>query len=574
MPSREDLRGTLLRIDGKGYRAYKAIEDSYDFGSFCLVIDHVQGDPFASPSRVRVVVEVTRSGFPAEFYRNKIRSMAFRDYLARAFDKRVRSIVKGKRGIGKSGLISIDRGGQEVLDRTAVVMDGENLEARFIVGLPAAGRTILGQEAIAIFFQEIPRVVEGSFFAESVSISNLRKHVEIIEDQEFLRDHLDDLGVVAFVGNGSILPRRSGVDDRPLEENVVSFMSPPELEIGVDLPNRGRLDGMGIPRGVTLIVGGGFHGKSTLLHAIERGVYCHLPNDGRERVVTHNGAVKIRAEDGRNVERVNIEPFISNLPMGRGTRAFSTENASGSTSQAANILEAVEVGAKVLLLDEDTSATNFMIRDQRMQALVAKDKEPITPFVDKVRTLYEDVGVSTVMVMGGSGDYFDVADTVIMMDTYVPQAVTSQAKEIAREQASHRVTEGGLRFGSVVSRKPLASSFDPRRGKHDRKIDAKGLSSILFGKTVIDLACLEQLVDMSQTRAIGYLIDYYARRYVDNTNNLHDGLRRALGDVEEKGLDILVPYRVGNLAIPRIYELAGAINRLRTLRVHQTSQNS
>jgi len=388
--SRDHLRGILLRIDGKGYKAYKAIQGGYDFGSFVLFIDHVQGDPFASPSRVRALVDLTQSGIPPELYRSQVRSVALRDHLARIFDERLKSVVRGQRGMGKSGLISIDRGGQEIIDRTAVVMSGGNIETRFVVGLPAAGRTILGREALEVFFDEIPKVVQGSLFAESLSLSGIRDHVETVENQKFLRDRLDDLGLVAFVGNGSILPRKSGVDDRPMQADVVSFRSPPELEMEVDFPNQKSLKGMGVPRGVTLIVGGGFHGKSTLLHAIERGVYDHLPGDGREFVVTHSGATKIRAENGRHVEKVNIEPFISQLPMAKETKAFSTENASGSTSQAANILEALEVGAKVLLVDEDTSATNFMIRDQRMQALVAKDKEPITPFVDKVRRLYEE----------------------------------------------------------------------------------------------------------------------------------------------------------------------------------------
>lgn len=571
MRSREDLRRTLLRIDGKGYKAYRDIEGGYDFGSFCLSVDHVQGDPFASPSRVRSVVDLAKSGIPEEFSRSRIRRMALRDYLARAFDTRLKGLVKGRRGIGTSGLISIDRGGQEVLDRTAVVINGGSLEARFVVGLPAAGRTILGKESLEIFFHEIPRVVDGSLFMESLSVAAIRGHIETIEAQEFLRDRLDELGLVAFVGDGSILPRRSGVDDRPLKENVVAFLSPQELEVEIVLPNGGRMRGMGIPRGVTLIVGGGFHGKSTLLSAIERGVYNHLPGDGRERVVAQRGAVKIRAEDGRKVEKVNIEPFISHLPMDKDTRSFSTENASGSTSQAANILEALEIGAEVLLVDEDTSATNFMIRDQRMQALVAKEKEPITPFVDKVRALYQDLDVSTILVMGGSGDYFDVADTVIMMDTFQPRCVTKQAKAIAQKQASRRTDEGGPSFGVVTSRKPLASSFDPRRGKRGVKIDAKGLATILFGRTTIDLTCLEQLVDVSQTRAVGLLIHYYGERHLDQTVDLCEGLQRVFRDLDEKGLDVLAPHKVGNLALPRIFEAAGAINRMRTLRVLQRS---
>jgi predicted ABC-class ATPase len=324
---------------------------------------------------------------------------------------------------------------------------------------------------------------------------------------------------------------------------------------------------MGIPQGVTLIVGGGFHGKSTLLNAIERGVYNHIPGDGREYVVSNQAAVKIRAEDGRRIERVNISPFINNLPFGKDTVRFSTDNASGSTSQAANIMEALEAGAQVLLIDEDTSATNFMVRDERMQELVVKAKEPITPFVDKVRKLFADQGVSTILVMGGSGDYFDVADTVIMMENYQPLCVTEQAATIARKHVSSRIDEGGDVFGEVTPRHPLKGGFDPSRGKREVKIDVKGLRTILYGTTNIDLSYLEQLVDMSQTRAIGLMIHYYAERYLESAPSLKEGMELVMQAVQEKGLDCLLPYTVGNLAMPRAFEVSGAINRMRTLQV-------
>jgi predicted ABC-class ATPase len=396
----------------------------------------------------------------------------------------------------------------------------------------------------------------------------VKAHVEAAEDQEHLRGMLPQEGLVAFIGDGSILPRRSGVDDRSLEHGAIPFHYPRDLVVEFELPNRGHVAGMGIPEGVTLIVGGGFHGKSTLLNAIERGVYNHIPGDGREMVVTHPGTVKIRAEDGRNIEKVNISPFINNLPLGKDTVRFSTENASGSTSQAANIMEFLEMGAKVLLIDEDTSATNFMVRDERMQELVAKKKEPITPFVDKVQKLYRDLKVSTILVMGGSGDYFDVADTVIMMDGYRPRCLTNAAKEIAERHATKRIDEGGATFGEITSRKPRIESFDPSRGRKEVKIDAKGLRTILYGRTTVDLSYLEQLVDTSQTRSIGLFIHFYAQHHIHRGSPLREGLERCFQELEEQGLDMLLPYRVGNLAKPRIYEVAGATNRMRTLRIH------
>jgi len=567
MSSRDDLKAILIRIDGKGYKAYKDIEGRFDFGTFTLHIDHVQGDPFAAPSRLRVHVPLSKAGFPPALYEKRIRRIAFQDFIARRFEATQFRVAKGHRGMGKSGLISIASGKQEILERSAVSIDDQGIEVRFTVGLPADGRRILGKEAAAIFFQEIPKIIETSLFYQHFDPSEAKRHVEVAEDQEAIRGQLEGRGLVAFIGDMSILPRRSGVDDRPLLQNAIPFYFPPELEAEIEVPNRGRIKGMGIPKGVTLIVGGGYHGKSTILNAIGRGVYSHLPGDGREYVVTLDSAVKIRAEDGRSVEKVDISPFINNLPQGKDTVRFSTENASGSTSQAADIIEALEMGSKLLLIDEDTSATNFMVRDERMQALVTKDKEPITPFVDKVKKLYNDLGVSTILVMGGSGDYFDVADTVIRMDHYQPRCVTSAAKEIALKHQSKRVDEGGTSFGGITERKPLAQSFDPSRGPREVKIDAKGVKTILFGSTAIDLSYLEQLIDPSQTRAIGLMIHYYSENYLGKTHSLREGLAKVMEDVQEKGFDILLSYKVGNLAMPRIYELAGAINRMRSLKI-------
>lgn len=565
---KEDLKTILLRIDGKGYKAYKEIEGSFDYGSFLLHIDHVQGDPFATPSRIRVCLPIKRTGFPTSLFDNRIKRIALQDLIARKFEEVRSRVTRGHRGTGWSGAIQIDFGGQEILERSSVSIHGQEVGIRFTVGLPAEGRRILGKEAMAIFFQEIPPLIEQTLNYSFYDPTETQTHVEVAEDQETIRVQLEEKGLVAFIGNGSILPRRSGIDDRPLIKGAVPFYSPQELEVEMELPHhRGKVKGMGIPKGVTLIVGGGFHGKTTLLRAIERGVYPHLPGDGREYVVAHSSAVKIRSEDGRSVEKVDISPFINHLPQGKDTLRFSTENASGSTSQASNIMEALEMGSKLLLIDEDTSATNFMIRDERMQELVSREKEPITPFLDKVRQLYRDHGVSTILVMGGSGDYFDVADTVLMMDHYQPRWVTEKAKEIALRHLSKRLNEGGDHFGPIPERKPLGQSFDASRGRREVKIEAKGLRTLLYGSTTIDLSGLEQLIDPAQTRAVGLMMHYYSEHYLEGTRSLREGLGKVIEDVMERGFDILLPYKVGNLAMPRLYEVAGAINRMRTLKI-------
>jgi predicted ABC-class ATPase len=569
MKSADELQNTIHRIDGRGYKAYKDIEGVYNFGEYDLYIDHVQGDPFASPSRIRVRVPQDIAAFPPDTSHSRSREIALRDFITRLFYGAAKRISRGNRGTGKSGEISIERPGQEVLERTSAFVTGDYVETRFLMGLPAFGRRIAARHAIEMFFNELPEIIRTSMFFKNLDRGKLYEHIETAEDADHLREELGKLNLVSFVADGAILPRRSGIDSRPLHEgNVVSFESPESLSVKIKLPNGGDITGMGIPRGITLIVGGGYHGKSTILNALELGIYNHLPGDGREFVVSNPQTVKIRAEDGRRIEKTCISPFISNLPFGKDTVSFSTDDASGSTSQAANIIEATELGCQVLLIDEDTSATNFMIRDHRMQELVSKQKEPITPFVDKVKLLYRDRGISTILVIGGSGDYFDVADLVICMMEYRPHDVTAESRAIAEKYRAERLAEGGDEFGEVIGRIPLIHSFDPSRGRREVKINSKGLQSIAFGRHLIDLGAIEQLVDINQTRAIGDAIQY-ARKYMDGKRTLSEIIAMVLQDIEKRGLDVLSSRPVGDYALFRGLELGAAINRLRTLEVKQ-----
>jgi predicted ABC-class ATPase len=563
---RRDLEALLRRIDGRGYPAYKDLARSYDMGGFVLKVDHVQGDPFASPSRLRVVVPQREAGFGHRDYGLRARRRGLCDLLCRAFAQEA-SRAGSRRGSGRSGVVDMARPGQEVLERSAVLVDEEAVEGRFVVGLPARGRRILGREAAEMLCGDLPGIVARSLHRDALDEDAIVQHLDAAEDATALRDGLRALGLVAFVADGAVLPRHSGVDDRPMERSAVPFRSPDSLRVSLDLPHAGRVQGMGIPEGVTLIVGGGYHGKSTLLRALERGVYDHLPGDGRERVVTVPEAVKIRAEDGRSVAGVDISPFIDRLPMGRDTSSFSTSDASGSTSQAAGIVEAVETGARVLLLDEDTSATNFLIRDHRMQELIHRSSEPITPLLDKVRQLHADLGVSTILVMGGSGDYFDVADTVIAMQAYEPWDATAQAHEIARRFVAARQPEGGDRFGEVAARRLRGSSLDPSRGRREVSLKVRGTDTIIFGEHEIDLGGVEQLVDPCQTRAIAEALDHVRRRHLDGDRTLADVLDRVDAELDEGGLDAIQGRPAGDLARFRRFELAAALNRLRGLQV-------
>ena len=550
-----DLARRLTALDGRGYSSYKQLRGTYDLGPCRLVIDHVQVDPFAPPSLMRLVVDRDAAGLPEDLVNDARGRVATCDFLAR---------VLAGAAARTDERISIGAPGQEVLERTTVTLTADAVEARLAAELPASGRRIQGRRAARLLTEELPRLAEAALLHESLDAEALRAHVDLHRDQEALRDQLAGRGLVALVGDGAILPRRSGDSDLPMTEGAVPFESPASLRVSIDLPSGRRVSGMGIPDGVTVIVGGGYHGKSTLLRALERGIHPHIAGDGREWVITRRDAAAIRAEDGRAVTGVDISPFISGLPSGTDTRSFSTADASGSTSQAASLVEAVDAGASALLIDEDTSATNFMLRDERMRALIPADREPITPFVQRVRPLREERGVSTVLVAGGSGAFFDVADHVIALDAYVPRDVTDQARALADDPPAPQVPV----FTAPRPRCPDPDSLRPPDAR--KPASARGRATIRLGREHFDLAAVTQLVDPAQTQAIAHALDRLAELLAtDGPLPLADAVRILEERIDEGGLEALSPHRghPGHLARPRPLEIHAAVNRWRHLRI-------
>jgi predicted ABC-class ATPase len=557
------LGATLDRIDRKGYGAYRDLSGPHDFDSFTLSVDRVQRDPFAPPSLIRI--RTTENPFDPKLFDNPVRKVAFEDFLTRSVEREIRRVVRGNRGSGGSGRVEIQRTSQVVLPRTSMVVAPDYVEARMAVGLPARGRSVDARAASTVLLEELPEVARRGLVPAphgGVDLEEAKLHVEAVEDASYLRGRLPELGLVAFVADGAVLPRESGASDRPLGGGVVPFASPEEYRVEVDLPNGSVVSGMGVPEGVTLVAGGGFHGKSTLLSALSWGVYDHVPGDGRELVVAREDAVKIRAEDGRSVSGVDISAMIGELPGGRGTEDFSTPNASGSTSQAANIAEAIEAGTSLLLVDEDTSATNFMIRDERMRELVRN--EPISPFIDLVQPLYRSLGVSTVVVVGGVGDYLDVADRVILLEDYVPSDATPRAREV-RVMFPPRAPLAPREVHPPRERAVDPSPIDLRRGKR-QAARGRGLPAIELGRERVDLSYLEQLAEAGQTEAVARIIgQWVASGEIRSMRNLLAG---ALDAVAENGLDSLGSFRghPGEMSLPRAQELAASMNRIRPLR--------
>ena len=560
----QKLANLLTNVEGQGYKAYKRLQGEYQFAEFLFSIDHVQGDPFAEPSRCRVVLPLKTTALPDGLYDNPVRRIALEDYFGRRFAAAIGAKCGGSRGSGHSGKFEIASYGQQVLQRSSVSINAPLLEVRFQIGLPADNRRIDASLARVMLFDELPAIVESALIDIGQHQDEAEQHVNCVEDQQYLRDQLESHHLIAFIADGSNLARQSGVDDRPLSDSI-RIKAPDSIAIELPLKHHSPVVGVAFPKGVNLIVGGGFHGKSTLLRAIEQGVYDHIPGDGRELVVSDPSCFKLQAEDGRAISGVDIQPFIQNLPGGKDCSFFTTTNASGSSSQAASIVEAISAGVKTILLDEDTSASNFLIRDARMQSLVPKEKEPITPLLQRIRQLHDQHDISVVIVMGGSGDYFSVADRVVMMDSYQPVDMTSSAHELAQTPV---VAESGC--ADIVQRSariPVNNCLSVLGPSGKPKIKAFGTRLLQFGMEEIPLQSLEQLVDTAQLLSIGYLIENYQQDSSSQDNDVVAGLGRQFEQLKRNGFDSITPYPMGKLALPRLQELVAVVNRMRLLKL-------
>lgn len=586
MKSSEELRALLRSIDHKGYPAYKSLAGEWKFTRFVLGIDHVQGDPFASPSSLHIELPVQTTGIPEAYYQKTCSRIALQDFLIRQMGKQFEQYQFKAKGSGKSGLLLISRCGQEILERSACQIAGGKLTVRFQVGFPAFGRTIHAGELDKILFDFLPKCVENSLFYERLDKRRVERTVWLAEDQQAIRELLKREKLAAFVANGSVLPRKSGVSELPMKESV-AFQSPVSMERTFELPHRGKITGMAIPQGITLIVGGGYHGKSTLLEAIQAGVYNHIEGDGREYVITDETAVKLRAEDGRSVRNVDISLFINDLPNKKDTGCFTTEDASGSTSQAAGVVEGMEAGAKLFLVDEDTSATNFMVRDEFMKQVISREKEPITPFIERVRDLYEKAGISTIMVAGSSGDFFHVADRVLLMDCYRAVDITEKVKELCAKRPEFKLQTREFsmpEFRRILPAYERAENSRNHRGRGDRdkegrgqggasekasryehmKVRASGLEEFSLDRETVNVRYLEQLADEEQTTALAYLLRYALEQVQDGRKTVQETVQTLMDTLEKKGWSAFCSsYVPGGLAVPRVQEVYACLNRFR-----------
>ena len=562
MSTSSNLKQMLSSIHRKSYPAYKGLKGIYDFGIYLLCIDHVQGDPFASPSNVSIRLPRKTAGFPAFCFASPCTRIALQDYLTRNFEEQIQKFSFRAKGSGKSGLISITRCGQEILERTACQITEKDILVRFTVGFPANGRTINAPELEKIFFDFLPQCVARALCYKNLPARTVEQVIWLAEDQEFIHGELERRNLAAFVADGAVLPRQSGISQKPMKGSI-PFQSPDSLRIQMDLPHKGTISGMGVPNGITLIAGGGYHGKSTLLNALELGVYNHIAGDGREYVITDSTALKLRSEDGRFIKDVDISLFINDLPNKKDTRCFSTLDASGSTSQAAGIVEGIEAGSRVFLLDEDTSATNFMVRDAFMQKVIGRHKEPITPFLERAGDLYRRMGISTILVAGSSGAFFHIADLVLQMDNYQAKDITKKVKELCRE---YPLSSSDIpAFSEPSCRRVFNVSASLSDDRKESKIKVYGKDSFSLGKNTVDLRYIEQIADAEQTAALGGLLRYAKENLADGKKTIPQIIDLLEKLLEEKGLAGITSssYTPCGLAMPRRQEIFSCFNRYR-----------
>ena len=561
MQQSTDLQNMLHSIHRKSYPAYKSLKGAYQFGHYILSVDHVQGDPFASPSHISIRIPHKTAGFPKEYYKDPVTKITLCDYLTRQFEQQINRFSFRAKGSGKSGLISVSHCGQEVLKRTACEITDQGITARFFIGFPANGRTVNSVELEKILFDFLPICVQKAFLYKNLDAKKLEEAIFLAEDQAYIREQLKKEALAAFVADGAILPRESGISSHPMKDSI-PFQSPDTLRVTMTLPHKGKITGMGIPEGITLIVGGGYHGKSTLLNALELGVYNHVPGDGREYVVTNDTALKLRSEDGR---------FIKDLPNKKDTSCFSTEDASGSTSQAAGIIEGIEAGSKVFLLDEDTSATNFMVRDSFMQKVIAREKEPITPFLERAGDLYHKAGISTILVAGSSGAFFHIADTVIQMDSYYPLDITHMVKTLCSQYPLPEISVPGFHFPKSCRIMTKAASAAPRSPRRDSdrpdrlKTKTHGKDGFSIGRQDVDLRYIEQIVDTEQTASLSILLKYAVEHLIDGKRTLPEIVEYLIKELDRKGLGFFSnnSYISCGYASPRAQEIYSCFNRYR-----------
>lgn len=571
MKDKQEFYELLGEIDGREFSEYNRIIGDYDFARYILKVTRIPNEADDASTLFVVRVPSAIAGFPPNLYTTAIRRTALEDLLVRKISASIeRTAAYDDQGLSRRRL-SVATPGQKILPRSALVISDDFIEARLTVQLPARRGRILGEEARHVFFEELPAVVNASLIYCNLEETEVDQFVDLMEDADAIRQALPTRGLIGFVGEGSFLIR---VDrsDRPDYDRDVPFVVPEEMLVDIDVPNKGRVRGMGIPSGITVILGDAYSGRTELMKALAAGIYNHVPGDGREYVITMPDTVYIAAEDRRSVQRVDISAFVRQNPAGRDVRQYTTTHADPCAAQAAAVAEALEVGARALLFDESDSNSGFLCQDSRLKGLASRAEPRLIPLSACARQMVDELGLS-IVVAGASSvtEFIPVADTVLRVDDYQVTNVTREAKQLAIQPSELKPDSAALTRLVEYSRWVVPSSLDPSSGRHDAVVGAESLHQLRFGKHVIDLTAVTQLADTYQTETIGLILYYAKNRYLDEGRPIREILDLIDRDLSTEGLECLTRDLRGDLARPRRYEIAAALNRLITLRISRAA---
>ena len=554
----------IRTLNGKNYGLYKSLADKpWDFGDFVLEFIHVQGDPYAPPSRVLLRSKLATLGYAPEWSSGFERRLALSDFLLR----RLGGLVQEKYS-GKDAAVVFDSAGPEMLVRNSLWIDNGELRACLQVRLPGDGRKIQAEAAAEILTMVMPDLVSAGLYYNKADEPAMQEHYRVLAERKEILEQLDGHGLCAFVPDGAVLPRASGLSEMPLE-NAVPFNAPDGLAVTLNACGR-EIRGMGIPKGITVITGGAFHGKSTLLQALTRAVYPHVPGDGREGIVVDATALRVGVEDGRSVRGTDLSMFVRDLPGGISTKDFNTLSASGSTSEAANLLEAMEAGAKTFFIDEDSSAVNFLIRDVRVRKLLGDEREPLIPLTDRIREL-ASAGMNFILVAGACGDYLDIADNIIVMANYKAECVKSTMSSWKAEGLIGSTEAGKINARPFAAyMQPLQKSVRPASAvERQVKVKLAGDTLLQIGFLVADTSRLVTLVDKQQRLGAGFMLLNMLQNAASNTEG--DSPADSIAGAAQKLCDTICNVGFRNLpqgmsremSLPRAVDIACVAFRLR-----------
>jgi predicted ABC-class ATPase len=567
MKDKRELEQILERIDGRRTKEYRSILGDFDFSRFTIKI----GDPSEGRNEIPILVRVpqqTVAGFPPHIYNSPVRRTALEDYLTRQVAKVLETLTTfDDSGVARRH-IRIAEPGQQILPRTSMVITEELVEARLYVELPENNGRIDAETAKGLFFKDLFAVTDGALIYHNLDLTKVERAVDKMEDAGQIRQILPTQGLVSFIGEDSLLQRKPGTD-LPAPERRRSLVIREELIKELEVPNAGRVRGIGIPTGLTLIIGETYSGRTELMHAIVAGIYNHIDGDGREYVVTQPDAVYVASEPARSVQRVDLRTFMPVHPD-QDSANYSADITDPCIAQAASTVEMLEVGARALLFDEGDSSPAFLSRDARFDSIISGTY--INPLSAVAKDLVEEIGIS--LVVSGYNcisEFIPIADTILYLSDYEISDITAQAKEgdfraIGALESAAPITE-------IVdkARWLVPSSIDASKGLHDLFLDTKGKGRLIFGRTEVNLEAIRQIADKHQTRTIGAILAYAKDRYLDEARTLGEILDLIDRDLSTEGLDCLSSDPDGGYARPRRYEIAAAINRLPTLRIAQSS---